>query len=135
MVKIWTREEYDKLTNGKIFWKIECPFCDFTWKQDQVIWKWEYWKIIYNIFPLSGDKKHIMAIPNAHKSQHKELSNEEFSELRDVYQQVEKFYWDLEYFSFTRETMGNRSVEHLHKHFLPWKMQGEYIIEMLKKQK
>ena len=39
-----------------------------------------------------------------------------------------------EYFSFTRETMSNSSVEHLHIQFLVWKLQWSYLRKMLQSQ-
>jgi diadenosine tetraphosphate (Ap4A) HIT family hydrolase len=63
-----------------------------------------------------------------------DLSKEEIGELQDIYIFVKSFFWEKEYFSFTRESMANRSVEHLHIHFLVGKLQWKYLRKMLEKQ-
>jgi hypothetical protein len=32
------------------------------------------------------------------------------------------YKWEKNYFSFIRQTEGWRSIEHLHYHYLPWKI-------------
>jgi diadenosine tetraphosphate (Ap4A) HIT family hydrolase len=64
-----------------------------------------------------------MAVPYAHKLYFLELSNEEIIELKDIHIFVKDFFKGNNYFSFTRESMANRSVEHLHMHFLAGKLQ------------
>jgi diadenosine tetraphosphate (Ap4A) HIT family hydrolase len=41
---------------------------------------------------------------------------------------------EQDYFSSTRETMGNRSIEHYHMHFLPGRLQGKFLRCMLEGQ-
>lgn len=130
MTKILTRKEYHAKKWKKIFWKEDCPFC-FDFKS---IWEWKYWYIIRNISPYSWNKKHLMAIPFRHIKYSTELNKEEFSELQDIHKFVKKFYWNEDYFSTTRETMWNRSVEHLHMHFIPWRLQWKYLRKMLENQ-
>ncbi len=72
-----------------------------------------------------------MAIPYRHHKFFTELSDEEILELKDIALFIKDFYGDGDYFSCLRETMGNRSVEHLHMHYLPWKLQWKYLRKML----
>ncbi len=142
MPQFWKREEYDAITwvhtetgeSKKVFWKEECPFCILEQHQDYTLWEAKYWKIIYNKYPYSWDEKHLMAIPRAHKALSTELSPEELVELHEVYGEIKRLYGSENYFSCTRETMANRSIEHLHIHFLPGKLQGMYLRKMLEAQ-
>jgi len=142
MPQFWKREEYDAITwvhtetgeGKKVFWKENCPFCIESEHEEFLVWEGKYWKIMYNKYPYSGDEKHLMAMPIEHKAFSYELSPEELTELHDVHAWIKTFYWDENYFSCTRETMANRSIEHLHIHFLPGKLQGMYLRKMLENQ-
>jgi hypothetical protein len=63
-----------------------------------------------------------------------ELNAEEMIE----YPIVEKFIYDFyqwgAYFTFMRESLQNRSLEHIHYHFLPWKISYSDLEYFLKKQ-
>lgn len=130
MIQLGTREEYDRITgvnpdtgeNKHIFREHDCPFCILEEHKDSIIWEWKYWKILYNKYPYSWDNQHVMAVPRSHKAFSYELSAEELVELHDVYAEIKKLYGDKNYFSCTRESMANRSIEHLHIHFLPGKL-------------
>lgn len=118
-----TREEYHKIKPNKHFGKDNCPFCDIEANTGHIIWKGEYWYIIHNIYPYSGQKNHLMLVPFRHIVFSHELESEETTELAEGYKKIKEFYGDELYFSFTRETMANRSVEHLHIHFVPGRLQ------------
>jgi len=75
-----------------------------------------------------------MAVPYAHKCFSHELDRDEIAELHEIYAFVKDWYGDRQYFSCTRESMANRSVEHLHIHFLPGKLQGKWLRKMLQTQ-
>lgn len=79
---------------------------------------------------------HILLLPKVHKKFSHELTAEELSELPKIYQFIKNFFWEENYFSFTRETFADwsRSVEHLHMHFLTWILKWKYIRKMLEKQ-
>lgn len=47
---------------------------------------------------------------------------------------MREFFGDTEYFSCTRESIGNRSVEHLHIHFIPGVLKGKFLRKMLELQ-
>jgi len=130
MKKILTRAEYHAKKWKKIYGLEDCPFCN----EADIIWKWKYWFIVRNFSPYSGDEKHLMAIPFEHKQFSIELTKDEFAGLKEIQDFVKGFYWEENYFSDTRETMWNRSVEHLHIHFIPWRLQGKYLRKMLENQ-
>lgn len=75
-----------------------------------------------------------MAVPYSHKKYSIELSSKELLELKDIYIFVKGFYLEENYFSCTRETMWNRSVEHIHIHFIPWRLQWKYLRKILENQ-
>ena len=75
-----------------------------------------------------------MAIPNEHILYSYDLKKEHFEELSEVHKIVKDFFKDDSYFSFTRESLSNRSVEHLHMHFLVWKLQWKFLRKMLELQ-
>lgn len=75
-----------------------------------------------------------MAIPIRHVPFSHELTSEETAELPSVYAFAKEFYGENAYFSCTRESMHNRSVEHLHIHFIPGQLQKEWLIKMLETQ-
>lgn len=135
MVQIWTREEYYKRKwEVDIYWKDNCPFCDIKVQKEQVLRKWKNWFLIYNRFPYSWTENHIMAIPCEHKCYSTDLNDDEILEMKDIYSFVKDYYWEENYFSCTRESMWNRSIEHYHMHFIPWRLQWKYLRKMLENQ-
>lgn len=130
-----TREQYhQKKGDKKILWKEDCPFCQKENEVARIVWEWKYWYVLHNIAPYSGDHRHIMAVPYEHIIYSKDLKKHHFEELSKVHQAVESFFWKNQYFSFTRETLANRSVEHLHIHFLAGKLQWKFLRKMLELQ-
>ncbi|PID84180.1 hypothetical protein CSB09_02325 [Candidatus Gracilibacteria bacterium] len=75
-----------------------------------------------------------MAVPKRHCIYSTDLTQEEHAELMAVQKFAKEFFGEENYFSFTRETMGSRSVEHLHIHFLVGKLQGRFLRKMLEGQ-
>ncbi len=129
-----SREEYHKILWKEMFGQDDCPFCDKEKYQNQVVWQWAHWQILYNLSSYSWDHRHIMAIPFDHIKTSIELEDKHLIELREVHKKVKNIFDWEEYFSFTRETMGNRSVEHLHIHFLAWKLEWKFLRKMLELQ-
>lgn len=130
-----TREEYHTIKGNKTYGKDDCPLCKVLQNQEHhILWVWEHWFILHNIFPYSWQKNHIMAVPKIHKKYSYEISSQESSELSEVYKFVKDFYGEEKYFSAARETMDNRSIEHFHIHFLPWRLQWKYLRNMLMNQ-
>ena len=105
-------------------------------QEENIVWKWKYWYILHNIYPYSGDEGHIMAVPYKHRQFSVELSSQEFAEMKEIQEFVKGFFKgkSKDYFSATRETMWNRSVEHVHIHFISWKLQWKYLRKMLQNQ-
>ncbi len=135
MVYIWTREEYyKKKWDIDVYWKDNCPLCDMENQKSHIVWEWKYWYICLNMFPYSWDEKHLMVIPYEHKIYSVDLIDEELLEYKDVQKFMKNFYADEHYFSCTRESMGHRSIEHLHIHFVPWRLQWKYLRKMLQNQ-
>ncbi len=137
MSRIGTRQEYhDQIGNG-VMGREDCPFCNPEDTKNTLIHTLEYWKIILNKYPYSWQENHLMAVPIRHAQFVWELKSEEFAELPEVHSFMKTFYeglWEKDYFSATRETMWNRSVEHYHMHFIPGKLQGKYLRCMLENQ-
>ena len=127
------REDYKKKVKTLV-WKKDCPFCNLEWQWNCVIWKGKYWYIQHNMYPYLWLKDHIMAIPYSHKVFAYELSSDEFAEMNEVQKFIKEFYWNKEYFSFMRETLWKRSIEHLHYQYLPWVLRTSGIENILKEQ-
>lgn len=135
MTKIGTRDEYKKiLWDKKMIGKECCPFCEPDKYVNIVLWRGKHWQIIQNKFPYSGTTEHIMAVPLLHKAFSTELTIEEFWELSEIHSFMKSFFADKHYFSCTRESISNRTIEHLHIHFIPGKLQGKYLRKMLQNQ-
>lgn len=135
MFKPISREQYHKNLNWKIFlWKDECPFCKQESQEWHTIWKWKNWYLLHNFSPYSWDHRHIMAVPYDHIIFSKDLQKNHLEEISEIHNQVQKFFKEEQYFSFTRESLSNRSVEHLHIHFLVWKLQWKFLRKMLELQ-
>jgi diadenosine tetraphosphate (Ap4A) HIT family hydrolase len=47
-----------------------------------------------------------------------ELNHEEMIDFLNVEKYIREFYKNNEYFSFVRQTRSNKSVEHLHYHYI-----------------
>jgi len=75
-----------------------------------------------------------MAIPKRHVKMAYELTTKEMAEYPTVEKFVYDFYKWWSYFTFMRESIQNRSLEHIHYHFLPGKISYNDLEYMLKKQ-
>lgn len=127
------RQSYENSVK-QIFTKDNCPFCDLDSQEDHIIWRGKYWYIQHNKYPYLWSKYHIMAIPYSHTTYSRDLSPEEYSEMPQVQKFIKDFYSDMDYFSFLRESLWNRSVEHMHYHFLPWVVKTDFVEWLLKNQ-
>jgi len=58
----------------------------------------------------------------------------EYSELADAEKYIKEFFGEEWYFSFTRESMSERSVEHFHTHYIPGRLKRRVLTEMLLEQ-
>lgn len=130
-----SREEYRSMLDGKILWKENCPFCDENLDSRAILWEGKFWRIVYNKYPYSWNHQHLMVIPKKHIIFSHQLTAEEYSEMPIIQDFMKNFFGDEIYFSFTRESLlWNRSVEHLHMHFLPGILQGKFLRKMLELQ-
>lgn len=134
-MKFHSREEWE-LTQPEDQWAEKCSFCEQqSWEaKEYIIWEGKYWFICHNKFPVLWLENQLMAIPKRHVKMAYELNNEEMIE----YPTVEKFVYDFyawgSYFTFMRESLQNRSLEHIHYHFLPGKISYNDLEYFLKKQ-
>jgi len=113
-------------------WKSNCPFCED--KTDLLVWEWKYLRIIHNKFPMLWRKDHLMIIPKRHVILTSDLSDEELLEMREAEKQMEKIYDWEKYFSFIRQAPENRSLEHLHYHYLPGNLWYRTVEDILREQ-
>ncbi len=137
MVQFGTRQEYYAfLGDREIFEAHDCPFCSREKFQDMIIWEGKNWILLYNKYPYTGNDQHIMAIPHAHKEFFTEFTEEEVAELKQVHEEVKKYFWDKTYFSFCRETHGTitKTIKHYHMQFIGAEIQGKYLRKMLQNQ-
>lgn len=137
MSKIGTRQEYHDTIGMGIMGKDNCPFCDIQATKNTLIHELKYWKIVHNKYPYSGNEHHLMAVPKRHFAFPCDAKKEEWMELNEVHDFMRDYFekaWEIDYFSSTRETMWNRSVEHYHMHFIPGKLQWKFLRCMLENQ-
>lgn len=115
----WDRKEYVK---QNIYYKKDnCPFCkNIELQKKYIIKETKYWNISYNKFPYYWENIHLMAIPKEHKTYTYELTDEELIDYRNVEIFMKEYYKNTNYYSFIRQSIWWRSIEHLHYHYLPW---------------
>jgi hypothetical protein len=135
MKKIISREEYDANRENKCVWKTNCPYCNINTDLNTVVYESEYWKMFIALSSYTWNKYHLLAFSKVHKKFHKELLDNEILDFKNIYNFCEIYFWNKEYFSTTRETMSNRSIEHYHVHFIEWVLKAEALVDMLNKQK
>lgn len=113
------REEYE---NSKIYFtKENCPFCEKNIWTKIILFETNYWIIIKAEYPYFNDyEKHLLVIPKRHIEFTFELNEEEFKDFLNIEKFMFDFYKWMEYFSFIRQSKSNKSVEHLHYHYLLW---------------
>ena len=112
------REEYEK--KKLYFTKENCPFCTKLDKE-KIIFESKYWFVMKNEYPYFDDETNLMAIPKRHVEFTYLLTEEEFADFVNIEKWMKDFYKWKEYFSFIRQTKSNKSVEHMHYHYVVWK--------------
>ena len=133
-MKIYKRTDWLE-TAPADFWKEKCPFC--TKREDEpeyIRWEWKHWYIMNNKYPILGLDTHFMAIPKRHIKLAHDISPEEMSEYPKVEKVIYDFFEGKKYFTFMRESLESRSLEHIHYHFVPGWIPYDDIEIMLKKQ-
>ncbi len=112
------RELYDM--QKPYFTLKNCLFCTKIDK-NKIIFESKYWFVMHNEYPYFDDKNWFMAIPRRHIEFTSDLTKEEFADFLEVEKFMKDFFKDKwEYFSFIRQSKSNKSVEHLHYHYLAW---------------
>lgn len=128
-MKLFKRDLWENRINNKILiWKDNCPFCIHDWEEKQyIIFETKYWSIRYNKYPYYWKEKHIMAIPLKHREYTYDLNKEELKDYKNIEIFIKKYYAGEEYFSIIRQSLWNRSIKHLHYHYLTWKISYKEI--------
>lgn len=139
MIQLGSREEYGQITSKWMIGRENCPFCPPNLNPEYTLWEWKFWRIVHNKYPYTGTHEHLMAVPIVHHKFASEFSIDEWAEMSKIHSFMEKFFGEKLYFSFTRENFheniaDGRSVEHWHMHFLPWRLQGKFLLKMLELQ-
>ena len=107
--------------NNHYFTKEDCPFCKNNEEEKYLVHEIKYWKIIYNKFPYYWKGKHLMAVPKRHIKFTTQLNDEELVDYKNIEIFMKGYYKDdKNYYSFIRQSIWWRSIEHLHYHYLPW---------------
>lgn len=113
------REEYDK---SKVYFTHDnCPFCDKDLsKKNKILYISDFWIVVYNKYPYFEDNINLLVFPKRHIEFTIGLNENELIDFLNVEKFIKEFYKNEEYFSFIRQTKSNKSVEHLHYHYLKW---------------
>ena len=112
------RELYDK--QKKYFILENCPFCTKLDKK-RIVFETKYWIVMKNANPYFDDENGLMAIPKRHIEFTTELQKEELEDFIEIEKWMKKFFENKwEYFSFIRQSKSNKSVEHMHYHYIVW---------------
>jgi len=124
--KIWDQ----KMKWQKSIWILDCPFCNDTdWL---IIWQWKYLNIRMNKYPYKWMNNHLLLIPNKHVELTKDLTIQEYSEMKEAESFLSNYYKWVDYFSLIRQTNWWKSIRHLHYHYLPGKLPSSDLEKILK---
>ncbi len=117
-MKYKNREDYDK--NAIYHDKSICPFC-IKLEKNNIIFESDFWFVMPNANPYFEDKNQLMAIPKRHLEFTTNLKKEELIDFQEIEKFMKNYYKDKwEYFSFIRQSKSNKSVEHMHYHYVLW---------------
>ena len=124
-----SREDYDKF-----FWyntKENCVFCkEKISTTNKILYETDFWIIIYAKYPYFEESIHLLVLPKRHSEFTVDLKKEELADFLEVEKYIKVFFWDKDYFSLIRQSRSNKSIEHLHYHYISWipssrKIEGE----------
>lgn len=122
-----SREEY--LSKKPYFTKNNCPFCKENLLDREKLYETKYWIVLKNDYPYFKDyENHLIAMPKRHVEFTHDLNEEEYWDFKNIDLFMKDFYKSKNYFSFIRQTKWNKSVEHIHYHYLIW-MPWEKVID------
>ena len=75
---------------------------------------------------------HLLLIPNKHVELTKDLTIQEYSEMKEAESFLSNYYKWVDYFSLIRQTNWWKSIRHLHYHYLPGKLPSSDLEKILK---
>lgn len=125
-MKLFDREIWEK-TQPKDLWKSQCAFCSEYIDLSYQIYETTHWRVLHNKFPVLWLKTQLLAIPKEHYTLAHEIPAEVMAEYPKIEKFVYQFYKWWPYFTFMRESLQNRSMEHIHYHFLPGKINYKHL--------
>ncbi len=73
-----------------------------------------------------------MLVPKRHVIESYTLTAEEMQEFPLAQKVIHDFFWEQKYFSMMRESPENRSLEHMHYHYLPGQIHYKNVEQMLR---
>lgn len=135
-MELHQRSKWEEIVAWKEpLWIEECPFCNITKEEEKLlVFETKYWQIRHNKYPYNWFKNHLIAIPKRHVEITKDLSEKEFSDLKEVEKFMHEYYKWENFFSFIRETNWWKSIKHLHYHFLPGIIYAKALEKMFDEQ-
>jgi diadenosine tetraphosphate (Ap4A) HIT family hydrolase len=117
----WDREKY--IENNPYFTEKNCPFCIIKEEEKKLIlYESKHWQIRYNKFPYYWYKQNLLAFPKKHKIYTTDLTLDELKDFKQIEIFLQNYFWKNNYFSFIRQWIWWRSIEHLHYHYLQWEI-------------
>ncbi|MCH2188245.1 hypothetical protein MK079_00245 [Candidatus Gracilibacteria bacterium] len=131
-MKLLSREDWGKI-QPKDLGLSDCPFCKID--NDYLLYTGEYFSIKRNKYPYLGEKDCLLVIPHRHIEYTHELTSEEMSSFPEIEVFMKNFFKGRDYFSFIRQSMGNRSLRHLHYHYIPGTISSSCVDAILEKNK
>ncbi len=123
--------EYWENNKPADMWASNCPLCS---EKENLMYETLHWKVLQNKYPILGLAHHLMAVPKKHILLAKEIPDEVFLDYKNIEIFMSEFYKNQDYFTFMRESIHGRSLEHIHYHFLPGQIWYKDLENMLWKQ-
>lgn len=111
-----------------------CVFCEAYIEKEYIIFETEHWRVLHNKYPVLWLREQIMAIPKNHIKCAYEIPPEVMAEFPQVEKFVSDFFAEKRYFMFMRESLKSRSLEHIHYHFVPGKINYSHLEYILLEQ-
>ena len=122
-----TTKEFYK--NVKLAWIENCPLCSEDLKKvNKVIKITDYWVICHAKYNYFEEENHLLVFPIDHKEFSSDLTSEELLDYWNIDKFIRNYFEELnlEYFSFARQSFWNRSLKHLHYHYMPWEISSRF---------
>ena len=116
----WDRHKY--IEWNPYFTIKDCPFCEIIEEEEKqlILFESKYWQIRFNKFPYYWYKQNLLVFPLSHRIFTTDLTDEEILDYKNVEKYMKNYFKNKNYFSFIRQWIWWRSIEHLHYHYLEW---------------